>query len=124
MEADPNGKQAGEPGSKLDAGKPKVSQGVLRYFPRALQAVAGISEFGAQKYLWDGWRTVPEGVQRYEEAMVRHILKEEIEGPDDYDSLHYHRAHIAWNALASLELFLIDQDAKQKSTGNVPQIGD
>lgn len=126
-EFDPNGKQAREPGSKLDAGKPKIVQGVLRYFPRAIAAVAGISEFGANKYLWNGWESVPDGISRYEEAEVRHILKEETEGPGDYDSLHYHKAHKAWNALASLELFLREQEAAKtanKSTANVPQIGD
>lgn len=126
-EFDPNGVAAGSPGSKLDAGKPKVVQGVLRYFPRAIQAVAGISEFGANKYLWNGWESVPDGVARYEEAEVRHILKEEIEGIDDYDSLLHHKSHKAWNALASLELFLREQEAaaqKYKSAANAPQIGE
>lgn len=124
QERDPNGKQAGEPGSKLDAGKPKIVQGVLRYFPRAIAAVAGISEFGAGKYCWSGWETVSDGISRYEEAEVRHILKEETEGPDDYDSLHYHKAHKAWNSLASLELFLREQESKMSSGAKASCSGD
>src|SRR6185503_20664248 len=82
-EHDPNGKAPGEPGSKLDAGKAPLRRGALEYFPRALMAVAEVSAFGASKYAWNGWETVPDGVSRYGDAGARHVVKERIEGPYD-----------------------------------------
>ena len=107
-EKDPLGIPAKEPGSKLDAGKSPVWQGVLDYFPRALEAVANVSVIGAQKYSWKGWESVPDGETRYRNAQGRHILKESMEGPYDSDfpgQNVLHLAQNAWNALAALELY-------------------
>lgn len=105
QEQDPNGKSAKEMGSKLDAGKSPVFQGLLSYFPRACLAVADVSARGAAKYAWKGWESVPDGINRYSDALARHIVNEEIEGKYDADGF-LHKAQIAWNAMASLELFL------------------
>lgn len=105
-ERDPNGKQAHEAGSKLDAGKSPVRQGLLEYFPRACLAVADISAVGAQKYTWRGWETVENGVNRYGDAELRHVCKAAIEGELDLDTGKLHAAHEAWNAMARLELIL------------------
>lgn len=110
-ERDPNGKQAGEPGAKLDDGKPLIVRGVMHYFPRALKAIAAVSEYGSKKYRWGGWKTVPDGAERYGEALGRHIVDEEIDGPIDPKTGHLHAAHEAWNALARLEHILRDQEA-------------
>lgn len=91
---------------KLDGGKVAVFQGAIDYFPRAIEAVAGISQFGASKYAWKGWEGVEDGYNRYSNAMVRHLLKPGIEGDLDSDSGLLHDAHCAWNALARLELKL------------------
>lgn len=109
-EADPNGKEAHEPGSKLDAGKVCSFQGALAYFPRAINAVAEISTFGATKYAWKGWETVPDGFNRYSDAMVRHLIKEGTGETIDPDSGLLHAAHVAWGALARLELLLKEQN--------------
>jgi hypothetical protein len=105
-EKDPNGKSQHEKGAKLDAGKPAVFRGLLDYFPRACMAVAEVSTVGAKKYAWDGWKTVPDGIARYQDALSRHILKEAIEGPLDDDTGLTHKAAVAWNAMAVLELYL------------------
>lgn len=105
IEVDPHGKAAKEPGSKLDAGKNQPSYAV-EYFPRAIGAISDIGEFGARKYTRGGWKTVPDGKLRYKDAMLRHLLKEYIEGPYDQDSKLLHLAHLAWNAMAILELEL------------------
>jgi hypothetical protein len=110
-EFDPLGKNPKEPGAKLDAGKSPLFRGLLTYFPRACMAVANVSDYGAQKYAWKGWESVPDGVNRYADAGVRHIVYEEIDGPVDKDTGHLHKAHKAWNALAELELYLKEQDA-------------
>lgn len=105
-EADPNGLIAGDAGAKLDAGKAPLFQGVFSYFPRALAEVAKVSGFGAKKYSWGGWRTVENGIERYADALSRHVIGEVVEGEHDVDSGLMHAAHAAWNALAVLELKL------------------
>lgn len=110
MEKDPYGRNPHEPGTKLDAGKAPVFQGVLDYFPRAIKQVAMVSAFGASKYAWKGWESVPDGVNRYSNAMGRHITDEAIEGPVTHDSGLLHKAHIAWNALAALELYIRQEE--------------
>ena len=110
QEKDPFGKSSKEPGSKLDAGKVPALRGLLDYFPHACMAVAGVSEFGAKKYAWKGWETVPDGIARYGDAAIRHVCYEAIEGKFDSDSGLMHKAHIAWNALAALELAIREMD--------------
>lgn len=105
-ENDPHGKAQHEPGAKMDAGKAPVVQGVLQYFPRALQAVSFVSLVGAKKYAWKGWEKVPDGVNRYSDALGRHLLAEASDGPIDADTNCLHAAQVAWNALARLELML------------------
>ena len=104
-EADPTGKAPNEAGAKLDAGKTRVAL-MMSGFPRALKAVAEVTTFGAKKYTPNGWVSVPDGVERYTDAMARHQL-EEFQGEIlDQDSGLTHAAHMAWNALARLELML------------------
>lgn len=105
-EADPTGKGQHEMGAKLDAGKVQVMRGAIKYFPRALRAVAAVSMFGASKYAWNGWEEVPDGVQRYDDALGRHQTDESIDGLYTPDSKLLHAAHVAWNALARLDLML------------------
>lgn len=113
-ETDPHGIPAGTPGAKLDAGKSPVFRGAISYFPRALTAVAGVSEYGANKYSWKGWESVPDGFNRYSDALGRHITKEGIEGLYDleirndpnYPGEILHASQVAWNSLARLELLL------------------
>lgn len=102
-EFDPTGKNQHEPGAKLDAGKPDVGL-LFESFPQALLEVAKVADYGAMKYSRGGWRSVPNGQQRYKAAMGRHILANEIETTDESGLLH--AAQTAWNALATLELFL------------------
>jgi hypothetical protein len=109
-EHDPSGKPANAPGAKLDAGKIRPSL-IFGGMPRALQEVARVGTYGAQKYSENGWQHVENGIVRYTDAMDRHRLKECIEGPYDLDALKegwhiLHASQIAWNALARLELML------------------
>ena len=104
-EYDPNGIAANEPGAKLDALKPPIAQGCIQYFPQALGAIATVSAVGARKYSWNGWRHVEDGLNRYSNAELRHIVAETQELYDPNTKL-LHAAHRAWNALAVLELTL------------------
>ena len=103
QEQDPNDVGAHAPGAKLDDGK--LLAGILQQFSLALTAVAEVATFGSKKYSRGGWQHVENGVERYGDAMMRHWLKEGIELMD-LDSGLLHEAHLAWNALARLELML------------------
>jgi hypothetical protein len=96
------------PGAKDDGGKVKPRL-VVDGFSRALLDVARVATYGAQKYTEDGWRSVPDGVDRYRDAMYRHLLAEAADGPLDPESGLLHAAHAAWNALARLELLLQEE---------------
>lgn len=95
---------------KYDGGKSPVNRGALSYFPRAIRAVADVSAFGASKYAWNGWMGVPDGINRYTDAMVRHITYEGQGESVDPDSGLLHAAHTAWGALARLELLLKEKE--------------
>ena len=105
-ESDPNGIGQHEPGAKLDAGKPAA--GVIGDFGLALLSVAEVGTHGIVKYSRGGWQHVDNGTERYTDAMWRHLLKERGE-PLDKDTGLKHAAHLAWNALARLELMLRDE---------------
>lgn len=88
---------------KYDSGKIRPSL-VLLSMSRALQSVSEVATFGADKYTDDGWCQVPDGVKRYTDAMLRHMLAEASGEVNDPESGLPHAAHIAWNALARLDL--------------------
>lgn len=94
-------------GMKFDSNKPLVIKGFIEYFPNAIAEVARVSEFGAIKYDWGNWKFVNNGVNRYTEALGRHLLASEETDPE---SALLHAAHIAWNAMARLELILKEKN--------------
>jgi len=102
-------------GRKDDQGKPALYRGIFRQFPRALRAVAACSSHGAVRYGWENWKRVPEGFERYSDAMVRHLAAESEETPFDHDSGEHHASHVCWNSLARLELLLIEMEQNDKS---------
>ena len=105
IETDPTGRAASVPGAKLDAGKNRLGL-VLMDFARALREVGRVGTYGANKYSASGWVSVPDGVQRYTDAMFRHLLSEATGQEYDPDTELLHAAHTAWNALARLDLML------------------
>lgn len=108
-ETDPHGIDQHAPGAKLDAGKQLT--GVLLDFSRALDKVAHIGTYGANKYSRGGWQSVPDGEARYLDAMMRHLLK--FGRGEEYDPEHgaEHMAAVIWNACAYLELKLRSEEA-------------
>jgi hypothetical protein len=104
---DPNGIPQHAPGAKLDSGKPMG--GLLVDFGRALLAVAEVGTYGAYKYTRGGWQHVPDGINRYTDALFRHLLLEQRELYDQESEL-LHAAHSAWNALSRLELILRERE--------------
>lgn len=104
IETDPYGIDAHTPGAKLDAGKAPVHQGLILQFPRALEQVALLTEYGAEKYTWNGWQDVAQADTRYANARIRHELAIGRGEWFDPDSKLPHLVSVAWNALAQLEL--------------------
>lgn len=100
---------------KQNIGKPPVYSGFMRYFPRAIKAVAHVSDYGRGKYnvTWDerGFRDV--GPLDLKDAQCRHILDEVIEGEfNGRDGQVLHQAQVAWDALAALENRLAEWEAE------------
>lgn len=98
------------PGMKDDSGKNRVAL-VLGGFASALLALSKVGTFGANKYTPNGWKTVANGEERYEDAMLRHWLAHKSGEEKDPESHLSHLSHFAWNALAILTL-------KEQSNGS------
>src|SRR3990167_3080085 len=110
-EKDPNGIPSKQPGSKLDYGKIPVTQGCLHYFPRVLRELARLSQIGAKKYSWKGWKSVPDGIHRYGDALGRHELSiEDNFHRRDPDTGMLEVIAVAWNACARAELVLREME--------------
>lgn len=106
--SDPLGKGQHESGAKLDAGKNRLDL-VLGDFAQALWEVGRVGTYGANKYTDRGWLSVPNGRQRYGDALLRHYLLDKRGEIADRESGIDHLAHAAWNALAVLQLALMER---------------
>lgn len=104
---------------KYDSGK--IIAGVLfEDFPNALEGVCSVATFGAEKYKRSSWHTVENGIQRYHDAMVRHMLAKGRGEEIDPESGRPHSWHIAWNALAISELEARASEEGQKKIPELP----
>jgi hypothetical protein len=92
-------------GAKADNGKLRAGL-VVDAFAPALSALAEVGTFGARKYTDNGWLEVEDGVNRYNDAQMRHRLLR-LQGEElDPESGLPHEYHEVWNALAGLTLKL------------------
>ncbi len=83
---------------KFDAGKPRYS-----LVPsKALEGVAKVLTFGANKYSANSWQLV-EDTDRYIDALLRHIEAVRQGETHDSDSGLQHMAHVATNAMFLFE---------------------
>lgn len=97
--ADPDNSQGA--GLKYDGGK-VMFRALTRGLALPLKAVAAVLTYGASKYKIDSWQTVPQGAERYEDALDRHLNAwKSGEENDDESGLH-HLAHAACNVLFML----------------------
>ena len=90
-------------GAKDDRDKPRLDL-VLGDFANALWAVGEVGTFGANKYCDRGWHEVPNAKERYANALLRHYFKMKKGEYYDNESGLLHLSHLAWNALALLQL--------------------
>jgi hypothetical protein len=77
-------------GRKFDGDKPLMS--LLP--PHAMIAVGRVLTFGAKKYERDNWKRVPDGHQRYMDAMMRHLFAYMSGEMDDPETGESHMAHL------------------------------
>lgn len=95
-------------GKKYDVGKPMVGT-LCQIFPRALMGIGACIEFGTHKYPQpDNWKLVEGAFKRYQNSMIRHYLKFQIGEDKDRETNLNHLFHMAWNALAITELYLME----------------
>ena len=92
-------------GVKDDSDKPRLDL-VLGDFPHALWGVGLVGTYGANKYTDRGWQEVDNGIERYSSALLRHYLNYKSGEELDPESGLPHLSHMAWNALAILELYM------------------
>ena len=83
-------------GYKETDGKLPIYTVIVEQFSHALEEVAKLSVIGHEKYKehdkdWQNFARVPDGLNHYKNAAMRHALKGEFNA-------------VAWNALAYLEL--------------------
>ena len=103
-------------GRKDDAGKPRPTL-VFGTMAQALAAVVEVAEYGARKYAPDNWLLVPDGLQRYSDALLRHALAALRGEVLDPESGLRHTAHMAWCALVVLELRLREAEELKRGRG-------
>lgn len=98
---------------KFDHEKP-MPHLVIDSMSLALMEVAKVATFGARKYEPESWKLVDNGSTRYKSALYRHLLApEELDEESELD----HLAHVAWNALALLQLKM-EQEKWTQTTRN------
>lgn len=91
-------------GIKYDKDKLRLSEMIID-FQEPMKELCKVWEFGANKYGKSNWKYVQNGVDRYSNALIRHLLAED-ENLHDNESSLLHASHIAFNALARLYFIL------------------
>lgn len=96
-------------GKKYDGNKPMTGT-VLRVFPQAMNAVGACIKFGTKKYPDpNNWKKNLNALVRYNDSLIRHLTKFFAGKELDEETNLPHLAHVAWNALAILELYLMER---------------
>ena len=90
-------------GMKFDGGKPRWSL-MMQGLPKFLEGVAKVLTFGAGKYAAHSWRGVPEGYERYRDALYRHLNAIERGETHDPESGLPHWYHVGCNVGFCTEL--------------------
>lgn len=91
-------------GMRFNTGKPPIWKGFINYFPRAMELVAFVSEFGANKYAWDNWQSITDWENNLRDSLSRHLVNQGKGRVYDKETKLLEAAHLAWNANAYLEM--------------------
>lgn len=90
-------------GMRFNRGKPPIWRGFISYFPRAIEKVAEVSGFGANKYAWNNWQNIDEWEENLRDSLGRHYVNQGKGRKFDKETKLLEAAHLAWNAMAYLE---------------------
>ena len=101
-------------GIKYDKNKPRLAEMIID-FKEPLESLCQVWEFGANKYGKSNWKQLDNGVERYTNALLRHLIAEDDNLFDDETKL-LHAAHIAFNALA--RLYFIRKSLVERMSNN------
>lgn len=93
-------------GAKFDTEKPRMDL-VFGDFADALLSVGEVGTYGANKYDDSNWIKVDGLEERYLSAMLRHYLAYKSGEIYDRESELPHLSHMAWNALAVLQNWIM-----------------
>lgn len=104
-----------EQGKKYDSNKPMAGT-VIRVFPQAIMAIGAVIREGAKKYPNpNNWKLNDNIEARYFDSLIRHMCKHFSGQVKDEDTGLLHLIHAAWNAIAILEKYLIDNPDEAKA---------
>ena len=97
-------------GEKANKNKPQLSL-IFKQFPQALEAIVKCSEYGHKKYEesdkdYLNYQRVEGGSKTYADSGLRHRLRQ----GNDLESGLPHQFHVAWNALAELQLWIMENN--------------
>ena len=67
-----------------------------------IEEIVKVYTAGSKKYGENTWQNLPNGLQRYKAAMLRHLVAFEKGEEDDKETGCKHLAQVAWNAIAML----------------------
>lgn len=67
-----------------------------------IEEIVKVYTAGSKKYGDNTWQNLPNGVQRYKAALLRHLLEFEKGNEIDEETGCKHLAQVAWNAIAML----------------------
>lgn len=102
-------------GKKYDSGKSMVGA-LCRVFPRALLGIGQCISFGTKKYPKpDNWSLVEDGLNRYTDSLMRHLLKMFAGQEIDPETKLPHIFHACWNTLAIAEFYIKDHPDLKES---------
>ena len=98
-------------GKKTNKDKSQLSL-LFKQFPQALEAIVKCSEYGHEKYKetdadYLNYQRVDGGSKTYADSGLRHRLEQ----GNDLESGLPHQYHVAWNALAELQLWVMENNS-------------
>lgn len=97
-------------GKKFDTNKP-MAGAIIRVFPMAVMAIGAVIRFGARKYPNpNNWKLNEDIESRYFDSLIRHMCKHFAGYKEDEETGLPHLVHAAWNAMAILEKYLMDNE--------------
>lgn len=103
--------QSKNEGVKYNSNKPKLSMLFIQ-FPDALKAIVKCSEYGHEKYKefdkdFLNFKKVEGGSKAFADSGLRHRIEKGLD-----ESGLPHQYHVAWNALAELQMWIEEQELK------------